>query len=146
MAQAPPLLGYDQQDDELFGAPVRGANLPPEHAQGNYPPPPYSSPSHSVPPPASKLVNPFGFSDEDVELVELVLDEVTFKLQVVKAQVDDTAVALFYDSGRCDIILPPGRKLTVISRDQQLQVVYAGGKVAFGQYSLLSFIRGVQPS
>jgi hypothetical protein len=134
-----PILGYEQQDDELFGAPLRGANLPPEQPTAAA-----QIPQPRVPTPIPQTVtgNPFGFVAGDAEMVELQLEDVTFKLQVVKAQVDDTAVALFYDSERCDVTLQPGRKLTVICRDQQLQVVYAGGKVAFGQFSLLSFIRG----
>lgn len=75
-------------------------------------------------------------------LVTLVFDDVIVTINVLKMTTDDTCVALIYDAAQHDLKLKPGQKLTVISQEEHLPVVFAGGKVDLGELRLLSFIRG----
>lgn len=127
------LLSYSEQDDDLFNGPVLVPNPPahqahrhPEHAQPQRPP----MPGMELAP----------------EQVVVEFDDVTLALRAEKVQVDETAVALLYDSGLYDISLKPSRRLVVRRGDERLHVVYAGGKVSLGQLILLSFIRTETPT
>ena len=81
------------------------------------------------------------------ESQELLLYVAVLKLKfrALKVVQEDGVLGIVYNNREVDICPQVSEKYRLDCGDQQLQVIFAGGKISFGDVTLLSFLVTPQP-
>lgn len=76
----------------------------------------------------------------EAKQLALILPTMVIRFQALKVVNEDSVVGIVYNNQACDFTLTVAEKYRLRLDDQELQVLYAGGKISFGTVTLLTLI------
>jgi hypothetical protein len=76
----------------------------------------------------------------EAKTLQLILPTLTIRFQALKVVSESSVVGIVYDNEACDFTLTVSEKYRLRMDEQELQVLYAGGKISFGKVTLLTLI------
>lgn len=92
---------------------------------------------------AARLARPtpvLTIDPSEAQQLALILPTMVIRFQALKVVHEDAVVGIVYNNQACDFTLTVGEKYRLRLNDQELQVLYAGGKISFGNVTLLTLI------
>jgi len=127
-----PQLGpIEPIDDDVFS--VRGAQPAP--------PASFNMNPTTVPFPGARgAVSVMTIDPAEAQTLQLVLPTLMIRFQALKVVQEPSVLGIVYDNEAFDFTLTVSEKYRLKVGEQELQVLYAGGKISFGKVTLLTLI------